>query len=216
MFAPSLDPSRPGDPPRPPAPGSEAALAKHRLRERVRAERRARSGSERAAASAGIADVLDALSAGCTVVACFLATATEPDTLPFLRRAVHRGLRVLLPISRSDGRLDWAAWTGEEDALTSGAFGIREPSGPALGPDALAEAELVIVPAAAVDRTGVRLGWGRGYYDRALAGLPVDAPVYAVVYDSEVVDIVPREPHDRPVTGVITPTGALTLRPPHL
>lgn len=57
----------------------------------------------------------------------------------------------------------------------------------------------------AVDKQGMRLGKGAGYYDRALAGLEV--PVVAVVYDDEFLDAVPHDTHDVPVHGVITPTG---------
>jgi 5-formyltetrahydrofolate cyclo-ligase len=62
------------------------------------------------------------------------------------------------------------------------------------------------VPAAAVDATGMRLGWGRGYYDKTLGSMERCPPVYAVIFDSELVDEVPRERHDQAVDGVVTPT----------
>lgn len=84
--------------------------------------------------------------------------------------------------------------------------GMREPTGPRLGPTAIADAELVIVPAVAVDRRGIRLGRGGGSYDRALARVGAGALVVAPLHDGELVDVVPAEPHDRPVDAVITPT----------
>jgi 5-formyltetrahydrofolate cyclo-ligase len=78
---------------------------------------------------------------------------------------------------------------------------LLEPSGPRLGPAAVADAHLVVVPALAVDRTGTRLGRGGGSYDRALAR--VRAPSVALLYAGELVDALPAEPHDRRVSGVL-------------
>jgi 5-formyltetrahydrofolate cyclo-ligase len=69
----------------------------------------------------------------------------------------------------------------------------------------LAQAAIVVVPALSVDRRGNRLGRGRGYYDRALSDLA--GSVVAVVYDDELIDEVPAEPHDRRVDAVLQPRG---------
>jgi 5-formyltetrahydrofolate cyclo-ligase len=58
-----------------------------------------------------------------------------------------------------------------------------------------------------VDRRGVRLGRGGGYYDRALAHAASHALVTAVLYDGELLDTLPAQPHDRPVGAVLTPHG---------
>ena len=63
------------------------------------------------------------------------------------------------------------------------------------------------MPALAVDRRGMRLGRGGGCYDRALGRVPRGTPVCALLHDGELLDEVPCEPHDRPVTHVVTPTG---------
>jgi 5-formyltetrahydrofolate cyclo-ligase len=70
---------------------------------------------------------------------------------------------------------------------------------------------VVLVPALAVDRRGRRLGRGGGYYDRTLASLA--GPAYAVVYDDEVVEEVPVEPHDVAVAGALTPSGLVVMTP---
>ena len=82
-----------------------------------------------------------------------------------------------------------------------------------LGPIAVNDVDLLVIPAAAVDRSGMRLGWGRGYFDKTIGSMERCPPVYAVVYDSEVVDEVPSDRLDQPVTGVVTPTQTLTLAP---
>ena len=71
---------------------------------------------------------------------------------------------------------------------------------------AINDVDLIIVPAAAVDETGMRLGWGRGYYDKTLGSMERCPPVYGVVFDSELVESVPRERHDQALDGVVTPT----------
>ena len=86
---------------------------------------------------------------------------------------------------------------------------MPEPLGELLGPIAINDVELILVPAASVDATGMRLGWGRGYFDKTLGSMERCPPVYAVVFDSEVVDSVPSERHDQRVDGVVTPTRTL-------
>lgn len=156
-------------------------------------------------------DLVDAVDA--RSISCFLSTTTEPGTRAFVSRAVRRGIRVLLPITRADGLLDWAVAT-DDDELAEGMFGLPEPTGEVLGPIAVNDVDLMIVPAAAVDRTGMRMGWGRGYFDKTIGSMEKCPPVYAVIYDSEILDALPREVHDQPVTGVVTPTQTLILSHP--
>jgi 5-formyltetrahydrofolate cyclo-ligase len=69
------------------------------------------------------------------------------------------------------------------------------------------------MPALSVDRAGVRLGRGGGYYDRALLHARPDAVLVALVFDDEFVDELPAEPHDRRVTAVVTPSGGWQALP---
>ena len=134
---------------------------------------------------------------------------TEPDTRPFVNWAEARGIRVLFPITREDGLLDWTV--GEEEVESLGLHGVPEAVGELLGPMAINDVDLILVPAAAVDRTGMRLGWGRGYFDKTLGSMGKCPPVYAVVFDSEFVEQVPREVHDQAVNGVVTPTRIIAF-----
>jgi 5-formyltetrahydrofolate cyclo-ligase len=65
------------------------------------------------------------------------------------------------------------------------------------------------VPALAVDHSGARLGRGRGFYDRTLVLRDPNARLVAVVRDEELLDEVPHEPHDVPMTHALTPRGGL-------
>lgn len=186
--------------------------AKRALRAELRERRQLLSDAQRETAAAAIGARLDALvdSIGARSISCFLSTTTEPGTRDFVARAVRRGIRVLLPITRADGLLDWAVATDDRE-IAEGLHGLPEPTGEVLSPMAVNDVDLMIIPAAAVDRTGMRMGWGRGYFDKTIGSMQKCPPVYAVIYDSEVLDSLPREVHDQPVTGVVTPTQTLNL-----
>lgn len=178
---------------------------KHELRVKIREDRRAMSAAQRCEAGEALGDRLRELvtEQRAQRFSCFLSTRSEPDTAPFLAVAEAAGLEALLPSSREDGLLDWIRPSGEGNVR--GAFGIEEPLGEFMGPSALSGVDLMLIPAAAVDQRGLRLGWGRGYFDRALASIERRPPVFAVVFDHEVLDQVPTEAHDEPVDGVVTP-----------
>lgn len=188
--------------------------AKRALRAELRERRQQRSESTAETDAEGVKAQLDALVAdvGVTSMSCFLSAPTEPGTHEFIVDAVRRGIRVLLPITRSDGLLDWAV-ADEHGDVVEGLFGMPEPVGEVLSPLAVNDVDLLVIPAAAVDRTGMRLGWGRGYFDKTIGSMERCPPVYAVIFDSELLDEVPSELHDQPVDGVVTPTRTITLAP---
>lgn len=191
---------------------NEVEQEKRALRAELRERRQLLSDTQRETAAAGVTEQLDALLAAhdASSISCFLSTTAEPGTREFVRGAVARGIRVLLPVTRADGLLDWAV-ADDSDEVSEGLFGLPEPTGEVLGPIAVNDVDLMIIPAAAVDRSGMRLGWGRGYYDKTIGSMQGCPPVYAVIYDSEVLDSLPSEVHDQPVTGVVTPTQTITL-----
>ncbi|MEV6767534.1 5-formyltetrahydrofolate cyclo-ligase [Nocardia sp. NPDC051030] len=167
-------------------------------RKAVPAEVREREATALAAAAATI----DA-----KVVCGYVPVGGEPGSLAMLDALRSNGARVLLPVTGEPGPLEWAEYVGPE-GLRRGRFGLREPDGPAL-PDALADAEVILVPALAVDRRGVRLGRGAGYYDRSLSACRADARLVAVVRDDELVDHLPEEAHDHRMGWALTPAGGL-------
>ncbi|MER5863723.1 5-formyltetrahydrofolate cyclo-ligase [Kitasatospora sp. NPDC002040] len=183
------------------------------LRSRLLAERRELSPERREHAAARLALHAGSLARAGQTVAAYVSVGGEPGTRPLLDALRADGVRVLLPVLLPDNDLDWAEYEGP-DALAPAGRGLLEPTGPRLGPDAVCAAALVLLPGLAVDRRGIRLGRGGGSYDRVLARLTRRraAPVLAtLLYDTELLDTVPAEPHDLPVHAAVTPSGVHRL-----
>ena len=195
---------------------TRAVSTKAQLRAAVRAARRRRAleTAERVAAGQALAQHAVALAgaaasptadgadiAAVCRVAAYRSTRTEPPT-EALRAALRAaGYQVLLPVVVGDRRLHWRLDTDEQGQTHWGA-------------DGLAFCDLVLTPGLAVDRSGLRLGQGGGYYDAALAHVRPGVPVVTVLFDDELVDDpLPAEPHDRRVGGVLTPGRGLVPLP---
>ena len=190
---------------------ADASHQKRALRAELRERRRQLPDTETARATIKLSGHLIDLCSELQVrsVAAYLSTGDEPNIRPFITWAIAQDIRVLIPISRNDGLLDWASTDGPDE--TEGKFGMPEPVGELLGPIAINGVDLIVVPAASVDRSGMRMGWGRGYFDRTLGSMERRPPVYAVIFDHELVDKVPSEVHDKRVDGVVTPGAVITF-----
>jgi len=184
----------------------DVAAAKRSLRREVLVRRGQRTDAQRAETAAALAGAFAAefgprvrggsgvtpdAGAAVRVVAVYLSFATEPATGPLIEWLADQRVRTLAPTLRPDADLGW----------------LDVPDGAPLGLDAIADADVILVPALAVDLRGHRLGRGGGSYDRALTRVRPEQTVLAVVHDDEVLDAVPSEPHDRMVDGVLTATG---------
>jgi 5-formyltetrahydrofolate cyclo-ligase len=187
--------------------------SKAALREQVLAARSRVADDVRAAEARMLNEQLElAVSSGSTVCA-YVPVGVEPGSVAMLDMLLPRARRVLLPVARTSGdgtplRLRWGEYRPGE--LVRGHWGLLEPPEPWLPESVLAEAEMVVVPALAVDHRGARLGRGRGFYDRSLDGRNPQARLIAMVRDVEFVDELPVDPHDVPMTHVITPERGVT------
>lgn len=188
-------------------------VTKRDTRVRLLAHRRALDDETRAAAVGRVQAELVALVRRLRPrrMTAYVPVGTEPggaDLVQVLREALPADAELLLPVLRADLDLDWAAYAGPH-ALVAAGRGIREPVGHRLGVHAVTGAELVVVPALAVDHAGRRLGRGGGSYDRALARVPAATLTVVPLHDGELVEALPVEPHDRPVRAVVTPSGGM-------
>lgn len=145
-------------------------------------------------------------------VAAYVPMSGEPGGVELPNTLAAHVSRVLLPVVLPNRDLDWALFDGP-GTVAPAALGLMEPIGPRLGPATISEADVVLVPALAVDWAGLRLGRGGGSYDRALIRVRSPQLVIALLYDGEFVESVPAEPHDRRVDGIVI-NGAVTMLSP--
>lgn len=182
-----------------------AAERKQELRKRLKAERAGlRVNLEDAS------DLMQHLAELCLIngakrIACYLPYGKEPDTELFVDWALENQIEVLIPVSQTDGTLNWVAFNGETH---TGIFGFAEPTGPAIEPR---NVDIAVIPALAVDKKGNRLGKGMGFYDRALSEFDPMPAVVAVVHRHELIEKLDSEDHDHPVDAVATPDGISRL-----
>lgn len=186
-------------------------LDKAVLRDIAFAHRKSLSEQTRAAAAEVISlrEFPVAMAPG-AVVAGYMPIRHEIDPRPLLRALAERGARTAMPtIAARDAPLIFRAWR-DGDPLRRGALGIQEPLGEAeiLVPD------IVLVPLAAFDRTGQRIGYGAGHYDRALSKLRLEKRIVAVGLAFAVQEIahVPAEPHDVALDHVLTENEIISFR----
>ena len=147
-------------------------------------------------------------------VCAYWPVGSEPGSPELLDRLAELCASVLIPVTvigagGEHGALRWGEYRAGR--LVEGPFGLREPAGPSRGPEAIGEAGVILVPALEVDRRGVRLGRGGGFYDRSLRLCRPGIRLVAVVRDDELVDELPFEAHDVPMTHALTPAGLITL-----
>ncbi|GAA1478123.1 5-formyltetrahydrofolate cyclo-ligase [Nocardioides aestuarii] len=186
--------------------------AKTALRDQLLAARRRIPLPELVTAAEALADHLlaDPAVRRAATVTAYVSVGREPGTSVLLDRLAAAGKRILLPVVLPDLDLDWALADG---ALEPATMGLLEPTGTRLGPDAVAGADVLLLPGLAAAYDGRRLGRGGGCYDRALARVPSGTPTVVLLHDGELGHEVPAEPHDRPVTHAVTPSsGVVSLR----
>jgi len=190
---------------------AEVRSRKIALRRVVAGRRAEMAEAERTAAGRTLRDAILALPEAqmAGTVAAYISIGTEPETRGLVYAFWKRGTYVLLPLLREDYDLDWASYEGP-DSLAAGPRGLLQPTEPGRGVAAITSADLVIVPALAVDRGGLRLGRGGGSYDRALARVGAAVPTVALIYENELLDEVPAAPHDQRVGMVGQPQQGIT------
>jgi len=195
----------------PASSGERLKRAKRALRREIIARRDALPEPHRAAASVAIADRLAALpeyrAAGSAMA--FWSFGSEVDTGPLIERLMAEGKTVALPRIEGSDVVPVAFVPGDPTTETS--FGASEPAGGrVLDP---AELDLVIVPGVAFDRSGDRVGYGAGYYDRFLRRTRPEVPAVAIAFAIQVVPEVPAGRTDRRVDAIVTEAEVVRCRP---
>jgi len=193
-----------------------ATTLKDRIRAQRVAARRAVDEDVRRAETAALVRHLNAELDSDDLVAAYAPLPSEPGFPDLADAMVAICGSVLLPVARASVEgipqpLQWSQY--RSGSLVAAPYGLFEPPPPWLPPTALESVSTVLVPALAVDRHGVRLGRGAGFYDRSLGFRDPAARLIAVVGDDELVDELPVEPHDIAMTHALTPGyGLVSLR----
>ncbi|HET7412306.1 MAG TPA: 5-formyltetrahydrofolate cyclo-ligase [Pararhizobium sp.] len=140
-----------------------------------------------------------------TIVSGFMPIRSEPDTRPLMATLADRGARLSLPVVVDRQTIVFRELERGAPLVDSG-FGTVGP-----GPEAkVTHPELMLVPLAAFDGRGNRIGYGAGHYDRAVARLIADGftpRLVGVAFDLQEIETVPFEDHDRPLDAILTESG---------
>lgn len=183
-------------------------MSKNAIRKRILSRRDALSPSEVTSLSREVAGhflTSDPYAAAATLV-LYSSIRSEVATFEIFAAAIQAGKRVLYP--RTVGTtLEFVAIKSLE-ALTASRFGICEPQSGEAVP--LTEIDVLVLPGVAFDGQGIRLGYGLGCYDRALAAVARPTLV-GLAYDFQLVPSLPREKHDVPVDFVVTERRILSM-----
>ncbi len=180
-----------------------AVEVKRALRAETRRRRRIQTPEARSRASVAAAANLLALPEleEAATVAFYTALADEVNPAPAIAALAGRGVRVVLP-RVAGNELDLVSASGA--AFVPGFRGVHEPTGQ---PIRVSDVDVAVVPGAAFDRSGGRLGRGGGHYDRLLVRLRPDALRVGLCFACQLVAAVPREVHDQPVDVVVDENG---------
>ena len=189
---------------------SQLKAERRQLRQRIRAARREIPAAARAVYDRAIAGHILRMPEFQSAhrIALFLAFDGEPSMRAVMSAAAARGKRIYAPVLTGNdmhfAELEMSA------ALSTNFFGILEPGvGQAIDPQ---ELDLVLTPLVAFDDRGVRVGVGRGYYDRCFRFLVNRRfwrrpKLFGVAYELQRVPLLAREPWDVPLAGAVTETG---------
>lgn len=186
--------------------------AKAALRKRARALRNTFPAEAIAERSARLVSALAALPevAAATRVALFypIEGRNEVDLRGLDALLRGRGARVAYPTIDPDSRVMTFRFVDDLEGMEEKGFGFREPSAGAEEATAL---DVIVVPALQIDQEGHRIGYGAGYYDRALPRYCPPAVSIAVAFDFQLIAEVPVTPGDVPVSVVITERGTIRV-----
>ncbi len=143
---------------------------------------------------------------------CYISFRSEVETRSFIERSLERGIRVVVPVVEMlDGKelLVHTEIRGLTE-LKKGRFGLEEPI--ERSPSSLENLDAVLIPLAAFDRNGTRLGYGKGFYDEFLSQLPRSVERIGLAFASQEVNNIPAEPHDEPLDTVVTEREIIRIR----
>lgn len=182
-----------------PSPASKATLRREALARRAGLDAGQRAAAAQCMAALGC-EAVGWIVDPPAIVAGYCALEGELDPAPLLAALRQAGFRLALPRMAGDSLAFHAYEIG--DPLETGAFGVQQPA----ANQPLVQPALILAPMVAFDRKGQRIGYGKGFYDRAFAAHKPARRV-GLAFAVQEVPAVPAEPHDMPLDGIITEAG---------
>ncbi|MBS9722594.1 5-formyltetrahydrofolate cyclo-ligase [Tianweitania sp. BSSL-BM11] len=190
----------------------DTALLKKSLRSETLKRRDALSPDYRSRAADAMADQVGEFGiAKGAVVSGFWPMRTEVDVHPLMAAFAEIGARICLPAILDRTTIVFREYTPDGKLIDMG-FGTMGPPETA----AVLDPTVMLVPLVAFDNRGHRIGYGAGYYDRAIAGLHAKGilpRLIGVAFDCQQVDFVPNEPHDIRLSEMLTESGLRAFEP---
>lgn len=183
----------------------DIAAQKSELRKQAYARRKAAFDLDRGGACGVLSSVLAGYRG--VPVSGYMPIRSEIDPVPAMAEAAAHG-PVAVPVILESGQpLRFSRWT-PDGAMREGVFGARVPV-----VDDFLDPEIVIVPLVAFTRSGGRLGYGGGFYDRTLEQLRNRRPTLAIgfAYDVQEVNALPLEPTDQPLDMIVTESTVIEV-----
>ena len=180
---------------------------KYKIRKEIKSKFKAYSSLEKSGKSAIIRGKLfnEEEFKRARVVMFYVSLQDEVDTFIMIDEALKAGKRIVVPvILKKEKRLIAGEIHNRLEDLESQHFGIYQPRQDRVKEVPLDDIDLVVVPGVAFDRKNIRLGRGHGYYDRFLSGLPKRTKTIGLAFDFQVLEDLPQDPHDVPVSKIIT------------
>jgi len=175
---------------------------KRELREQGRIRRANLASSLRISQSRSICRKVTGLLNGTSPVMVYASKPPEVDTAPLIRDLIARNRRVIVPIIETATRGLRLSYLDDLSILVPSTFSVPEPIGNEVPADP-GDLTITIIPLLAFDRSGHRLGYGAGYYDRFLSCNP-DIEKVGVAFSCQEVDTIPADEYDVPLDAVVT------------
>ncbi len=144
----------------------------------------------------------------------FVSFRSEILTEGMIKNSLSSGKRVAIPVTKIKEREMVPSELKDFDSeLAEGAYGVPEPKPEFLRPVSPLELDFVAMPGLAFDRSGNRLGYGGGFYDRFVSRLRPGVPLVAIAFSFQLLDSVPTGEHDRKIDAIVTESETLVFNP---